>query len=92
MPNGGAISFEDCTFNNTPYFIDSGIENMPSGLECISFSIITQDKETDYDTIYLVAYFKDQKLCKTTGSITGSGCEKKYQNKTSIVEFKIKHN
>lgn len=90
MLNGEVDSLENCTFENTPYFVDSGIGNMPSGLGYIAFSGIAQDQETGSDTVYFEAYFEDQKLCETTGSIAGSECEKKYTNKTPTVEFKIK--
>ena len=80
--NGEASEVNGCLYHpsNTGKsvylrFSDAGIGAIPAGVTGFGSWSVTSNATTGIDTVNLLAFISDQKLCQAVASISGSSCE-----------------
>ena len=76
LVNGDVTKLSECTASNgIPSFGESGVGPLPAGVTGFKSLYIATNATTGIDTVNLLAFISDQKLCQAVASISGSSCE-----------------
>ncbi len=81
----------ECSGNNAlPSFSEAGLGNLPAGVRFITFYGMNQ---ADYinsgvESMHMMIFFTDEKLCQATASIAGNPCRKSGSEYTLDINIK----